>query len=243
VGTAYQTTVATSAEAVTCSVTSGSLPAGLSLSGCAVSGTPTTAGTFPVEIDAANSAGHTVRSLVFRVRNTPPGIVTSALPGGKVTVPYSATVTVSGAGTISCSVTSGSLPPGLALTGCALAGTPTKAGSFPFTIAAANDGGAGAKAFTLVVASASKFTKVYRPTISGTAKVGRTLKAKVKTWKPKPATVSWQWFRNGVAISGATKAKYKLTSADKKARLKVTAVCTKVGYQSSATSKSTVKVK
>jgi hypothetical protein len=54
---------------------------------------------------------------------------------------------------------------------------------------------------------------------------------------------SWQWYRNGVAIPAATKAKYKLTSADKKSKLKVTAVCTSVGYQGSATSKSTGKVK
>jgi len=242
VGTPYRAVAATGAE-LSCTLAQGTLPAGLSLSGCAISGTPTVAGPAAFTITAANSAGSPDKALTLTVRNAPPSITAAALPSGTVTVPYAATITVGGSGTITCSVTGGSLPPGLTLTGCALAGTPTKAGSYPFTVAASNDGGSGSKTLTVVVAAAKKFTKVYRPKISGKAKVGKALKAKAKTWKPKPATVSWQWYRNGVAIPGATKATYILTRADKGAKVKVTVVCTKVGYQSSSTSKSTAKVR
>lgn len=62
------------------------------------------------------------------------------------------------------------------------------------------------------------------PKISGTAKVGKTLKAKPGTWKPTEVKVSYQWLRNGKAIKGANKASYKLTRADrgKKISVKVT---------------------
>lgn len=69
---------------------------------------------------------------------TAPTITTTGLPAGKIGLAYSATVQVTG-GTIPYAwrVTSGGLPPGLALgssTGT-ISGTPTKPGSFSFTIA------------------------------------------------------------------------------------------------------------
>ena len=53
------------------------------------------------------------------------------------------------------------------------------------------------------------------PTISGTAEVGQTLTATAAsvTGTPTPAR-TWQWERNGAAISGATAATYALVTAD-----------------------------
>ncbi|MGN7967907.1 hypothetical protein [Microbacterium sp. 22296] len=68
------------------------------------------------------------------------------------------------------------------------------------------------------------------PTITGTTKVGSTLTAKAGTWAPAPVTLSHQWLRNGVAISGATSSTYKLTSADKGKRISVRVTGTKAGY-------------
>ncbi len=70
------------------------------------------------------------------------------------------------------------------------------------------------------------------PTISGTTKVGNTLTAKAGTWAPSPVTLSYQWLRNGTAISGATASTYKLTSSDKGARISVRVTGTKAGYTS-----------
>lgn len=69
-----------------------------------------------------------------------------------------------------------------------------------------------------------------KPTITGTTKVGSTLTAKAGTWAPAPVTLSHQWLRNGVAISGATASTYKLTSADKGKRITVRVTGTKAGY-------------
>lgn len=67
------------------------------------------------------------------------------------------------------------------------------------------------------------------PTISGTVKVGSTVTAKVSS-STKGATLSYSWMRNGKAISGATKASYKLTSADKGKSVSVKVTATKSGY-------------
>ena len=51
------------------------------------------------------------------------------------------------------------------------------------------------------------------PTLSGTAQVTQTLKADVGTWL-SGASLSYQWYRNGAPISGATEASYTLQPDD-----------------------------
>lgn len=72
------------------------------------------------------------------------------------------------------------------------------------------------------------------PTISGTKAVGYTLTANVGTWSPAATTYTYQWYRSGAAISGATAKTYKLTSTDagKTITVKVTGVRT--GYVTKA---------
>ncbi len=72
------------------------------------------------------------------------------------------------------------------------------------------------------------WVKKYTTTISGTKRVGSTLKLSSKAWIASELPVvravpQCQWQRNGVNISGATKCSYKLTSADrgKSVRVKV----------------------
>src|SRR5262249_42643734 len=63
-------------------------------------------------------------------------ITATTLPGAKVGRPYQAAIAATGGGSLRWSVIDGSLPPGLALdpaTG-SLTGTPSAAGSFPFTV-------------------------------------------------------------------------------------------------------------
>ncbi|WP_323099271.1 carboxypeptidase regulatory-like domain-containing protein [Intrasporangium sp. YIM S08009] len=72
------------------------------------------------------------------------------------------------------------------------------------------------------------------PTISGTRKVAYTLTAVPGTWSPTPTTFSYQWYRSGVAISGATARTYKLTSLDKGKYVKVRVTGVRSGYLSRA---------
>jgi hypothetical protein len=68
------------------------------------------------------------------------------------------------------------------------------------------------------------------PTLSGTRKVAYTLTAVPGTWSPAPATWTYQWYRSGVAISGATARTYKLTSLDKGKYVKVRVTGARSGY-------------
>ena len=119
-------------------VTAGALPAGLKLSGAGVlSGKPTATGNdnFTVSVtDSSKPALSTQRSLTLSV--TPMSVATQSLPGGTVGKAYTAKLTTSGGqSTFHWSVTSGTLPPGLKLSGAGvLSGKPTTAGSYTFTV-------------------------------------------------------------------------------------------------------------
>jgi putative cell wall-binding protein/peptidoglycan/xylan/chitin deacetylase (PgdA/CDA1 family) len=51
-------------------------------------------------------------------------------------------------------------------------------------------------------------------TITGTPVVGQVLTANPGTWTPAPASYTYQWFRNGTAIQGATASTYTPVAAD-----------------------------
>jgi len=87
------------------------------------------------------------------------------------------------------------------------------------------------------------FDKTPKPKITGKAKVGKTLKAKVGTWNPKP-NFTYQWYANGKAIKSAKKATLKLKKAQKGKKITVKVTAKKIGFITAAkTSKKTAKVK
>jgi len=67
-----------------------------------------------------------------------------------------------------------------------------------------------------------------RPTVSGTPQVGVKLTASPGTWTPSGATYSYQWYADGVAVSGATYRTFSPRAAHlgKRLRVKVTAMRT-----------------
>ena len=136
VGVAYSTTLVASGGTTpySWSLTSGSLPAGLSLNSStgAITGTPTTAVssaplTFQVQ-DSSSPKQTKTANLTLTIAPATLAITTTSLPGGQVGVAYSTTLVASG-GTppYSWSITSGTLPPGLSLNASTgvLSGTPT----------------------------------------------------------------------------------------------------------------------
>ena len=157
-GTAYnQTVTATGGTgSYTYSVTSGSLPAGLSLntSTGAITGTPTGTGGSTFTIGAINSNSDTgSRSYTVFIGTNSLTLSPSTLPNGTQTTPYSQTVTATGGtGPYTYAVTSGALPAGLTLntsTGV-ISGTPTASGPASFTIGATDaHGDTGSQAYSI----------------------------------------------------------------------------------------------
>ncbi len=118
------------------------LPPGLTLDSSGnVTGTPNSAGSYVVAVAVRDSS--TPAQSVAKTYNVivhPVLVVQGSLADGHLSYPYSANVMANGV-VQSWRVKTGTLPPGLSLTsqGSSLAmvqGTPTQAGSFPFTIEA-----------------------------------------------------------------------------------------------------------
>ncbi len=80
------------------------------------------------------------------------------------------------------------------------------------------------------------------PTISGTVKVGKKLTTVRGTWTTG-TKFTYQWYRSGKAIKGATKSAYTLKAADKGKTITVKVTGKKAGYKTaSKTSAKTAKV-
>jgi hypothetical protein len=68
-------------------------------------------------------------------------------------------------------------------------------------------------------------------TISGTAKVAKTLSARPAGWM-KRVSSHYQWLRNGFSIPNATSSKYKLTATDMGRVISMRLTVSKLGYPS-----------
>ena len=141
----------------------GALPAGVTFSGNALSGTPTVPGNYPITVTATDTVLTGVGAPFSIAQNytldvPAPTIVVSpaVLANPDAGVAYSATLSATGGvGPYGFTVTTGSLPTGLTLsTGGTLAGTTNAVGTFNFTIAATDaNGQAGSRAYSLTIAA------------------------------------------------------------------------------------------
>ncbi|MFI9485273.1 hypothetical protein ACIG47_02695 [Promicromonospora sp. NPDC052451] len=66
--------------------------------------------------------------------------------------------------------------------------------------------------------------------ITGTAKVGYTLKAVRGTWTPQPSVVKYQWKVGGVVVKGATGSSFKVPVSAKGKRIVVVVTGSRAGY-------------
>jgi len=146
-------------------VTAGAIPTGLTFAPDGrLSGTPVAAGNFNFTITATDSSGAPgpySASRAYTVSIATPTIELDpvTLPNATFGVPYSQTITADGSiAPYSFAVTSGALPPGLALASDGtLSGTPSLSGTWGFTITATDATAApgpyaGARAYSITVA-------------------------------------------------------------------------------------------
>src|SRR5664280_1107987 len=184
-GVAYNSGTMTEVTAATWSV-SGALPTGLALTSTAsattdtITGTPTVAGTYAFTVTSgSNSQNYTLT-------------VSSMSPTSLVN-PSLGTAYNSGALTVATAAlwsTTGTLPPGLALTSTAssttdtITGTPTVAGTFTFTVTS----GVNSHVYTLTVATMSP-TTLTNPTIGSAYSSGNLTVATAATWSITAGTL------------------------------------------------------
>jgi uncharacterized repeat protein (TIGR01451 family) len=144
------------------SVSSGTLPAGLTLNASTgvLSGTPTAGGSTTFVVQVTDAAGESAtRSVTLVIAAAP--VVTFTPPAGQVGIAYSQQPSLTG-GTAPFvwSISSGSLPTGLAVNSSTglVSGTPTTSGSFSVTIAATDSfGQVAARTATIVVTARPAF--------------------------------------------------------------------------------------
>ena len=84
---------------------------------------------------------------------------------------------------------------------------------------------------------------VNAPQLSGQFHVGSTVHVSQGQWAPSPATVHFQWYRNGSRISGATGQSYRIKSRDRGAQLRVAVAVSDPGYKATSTATSVHRVR
>jgi len=181
-GAAYSQTLSAAGGTTpyTWSLTSGTLPAGLTLNASTgvISGTPTAAGTanFTVQVtDASNGTDNKGLSILIASAGSPPTVTTASLPNGTVGTAYNQSLTATGGTppyqwTWMAAAGSG-LPPGLSLSSAGtISGTPTAAGTFDVIVQVQDQSipnpQNGTKQLSLIVSAAAPIAYAPGPVLS-----------------------------------------------------------------------------
>ena len=142
--------------------TAAPLPAGLTLQGANIVGTPTASGATSVVLTSTNSVGGDSKTLILTVLPAPPKITSSLTVSGFDGSPFTYSLTASGTAPVVYTATG--LPLGLALSGSTISGTPTISGSTNVTIQAINTAGTDSKTLVITIIPAA-------PTITSTLRI------------------------------------------------------------------------
>ncbi|HWR53098.1 MAG TPA: Ig domain-containing protein [Bryobacteraceae bacterium] len=167
VGSAYSATLVATGGVLPYTWSAAGLPAGLSLTGSTIGGTPTAAGSYDVVVSVRDASGTTEQSTLRLAIAAPPlSITTSSLPRGTAGSAYSAPLAATG-GTPPYTWSATGLPAGLSVNGPTITGTTSETGSFPIAITVGDNAGVSATTtLTLDIAAALTITTESLP--SGT---------------------------------------------------------------------------
>jgi uncharacterized repeat protein (TIGR01451 family) len=172
VGVAYsqQLTVTNGTPPFTWTVSSGTLPTGLSLgSSGLLAGTAASAGSTTFTVQVLDASGQTATKAITLVFIAGP-VVSFTPAAGQVGVAYSQQPTATGgSGGYTWTVSVGSLPGGLSLNAGTgqISGTPTATGNFSFTLSATDSKGQAGSASVTIVIAAGPLVIVKTASVSG----------------------------------------------------------------------------
>ena len=144
-----------------------------------------------------------------------PTILPALLPNGQVGVPYSAIISATCNGTCNWSLSGGFLPPGLLMSGGIIQGTPTTAGTFPFSLTVTDSTGSASQNYSITVVippltfsstslSQSISGQPYSGTVSATGGTGTITYAITSGGLPPGLTMSSSGQITGTVARGST---------------------------------------
>gem|GEM_PF-6286064 len=134
-----------------------------------------------------------------------PNINTSTLPGGTIGVAYSQTLVAGGTAPIIWAIESGNLPNGLSLNSDGLIyGAPTTAGTFNFTVKAANAYGSATKPLSIVINAMMNSVTVHPKSLSIVVGEKQTLVATITQVSSSSQTLIWKSNNTSVATVNAS---------------------------------------
>ncbi|WP_414661132.1 immunoglobulin domain-containing protein [Horticoccus sp. 23ND18S-11] len=196
------TVVASGSPAPTFSITTGSLPSGVTLNATTgvIAGTPTASGTFVVTVQASNGVGSAATQSFTLTVNQAPVFTSANSTTFTNNTPGTFTLTASGSPAPTFGYVSGTFPPFASLLNGVISGTPNGQATYVFVLSATNTSGTVTQTFTLTVGPASSAPVISAQPQSQTLSAGVTSTSFSVTATGTPAITSYQWERQAGGV-------------------------------------------